>query len=92
MVKIKSNNTIKDGFDTLLMSRKEKIMLILFIQIMTSISIIIFGWFFFFGKVTINGFISNKVSHAFLGALWFTFIVDLVLFIPVGMIIILANM
>lgn len=67
-------------------------MLILFVQVMIIISIISFWWFFFFGKVSVNGFLSDKVSHAFLGALGFTFIADLVLFVPVGIIIILANM
>lgn len=67
-------------------------MLILFVQVMIIISIISFWLFFFLGKVRVNGFLSNKVSHAFLGALWFMFIADLVLFIPVGMIIILVNM
>ena len=67
-------------------------MLILFLQIMFIISFISFILFFFFGKVRVNGFISSKVSHALFGALWFTFILDLLLFVPVGMIIILLNM
>lgn len=67
-------------------------MLTLFLQIMIVISIVSFWLFFFFGKVRVNGFLSNKVSHAFLGAIWFTLIIDLVLFIPVGMIIILVNL
>ena len=70
----------------------EDIMLILFLQIMFIVSIVSFILFFFFGKVRINGFTTNKISHGLYGALWFMFITDLVLFIPIGMIIILANL
>lgn len=66
-------------------------MLILFLQVMFIISIVTFGWFFFFGKVSINGVKTNKITHALYGALWFMFIADLVLFIPVGIIILLVN-
>lgn len=66
-------------------------MLILLLQIMFIISILSFGVFFFFGKVRMNGIITNKITHALYGALWFMLITDLVLFVPVGMIIVLVN-